>query len=86
MNIDFHYYLTYLLAERAGFDRKIKSGETEAEIIAYSSQYVDDNNESQGLGVAKEEPLEVVDGEMKGSSSLSIEINPYRKFPWAVRI
>ncbi|MCK4956284.1 MAG: hypothetical protein KAS49_01520, partial [Candidatus Cloacimonetes bacterium] len=38
MNIEFHYYITKYLALEAGFD-----GE-EAEIIAYSSQYVDDNS------------------------------------------
>jgi len=37
MNIEFHYYLTKYLALEAGFE------EDEAEIIAYSSQYVDDN-------------------------------------------
>jgi len=38
MNIEFHYYLTKYLALEAGFDNN------EAEIIAYSSQYVDDNS------------------------------------------
>ena len=38
MNIEFHYYLTKYLALEAGFD------DSEAEIIAYSSQYVDDNS------------------------------------------
>ena len=37
MNIEFHYYVTYLLALKAGFD-KIASYK-----IAYSSQFVDDN-------------------------------------------
>jgi hypothetical protein len=37
MNIEFHYYMTKYLALMAGF-----AGD-EAEIIAYSSQYVDDN-------------------------------------------
>ena len=37
MNIEFHYYLTKYIALEAGFDSD------EAEIIAYSSQYVDDN-------------------------------------------
>jgi len=40
MNIEFHYYMTKLLALNAGFEQD------EAEIIAYSSQYVDDNNQS----------------------------------------
>ncbi|MCF7858564.1 MAG: hypothetical protein K9N07_04480 [Candidatus Cloacimonetes bacterium] len=38
MNIEFHYYLTKYLALEAGFDSN------EAEIIAYSSQYIDDNS------------------------------------------
>ena len=37
MNIEFHYYLTKYIALEAGFDSD------EAEIIAYSSQFVDDN-------------------------------------------
>lgn len=37
MNIEFHYHLTKYLAIEAGFDNN------EAEIIAYSSQYVDNN-------------------------------------------
>ncbi|MDY6914762.1 MAG: DUF6765 family protein [Candidatus Cloacimonadota bacterium] len=37
MNLEFHYYLTKYLAVEAGFEND------EAEIIAYSSQYVDDN-------------------------------------------
>ncbi|PTV94073.1 hypothetical protein C8C76_1342 [Halanaerobium saccharolyticum] len=38
MNIEFHYYMTYLITVRAGFKP------AEAEIIAYSSQYIDDND------------------------------------------
>ncbi len=38
MNIEFHYYLTKYLALKAGFTPD------EAEIVAYSSQYVDDNS------------------------------------------
>ena len=41
MEKDFHFYVTYALASKAGFS------EDESYIIAYSSQYVDDNNESQ---------------------------------------
>jgi hypothetical protein len=37
MNIEFHYYITKYLALEAGFDTD------EAEIIAYSSQFTDDN-------------------------------------------
>jgi hypothetical protein len=38
LNIEFHYYITYLIAARAGFSPE------EAEVIAYSSQYIDDND------------------------------------------
>lgn len=38
MDIEFHYYMTYLIAARAGFPAE------EAITIAHSSQYVDDNN------------------------------------------
>lgn len=38
MDIEFHYYITYLIAARAGFDSE------EAGVIAYASQYVDDND------------------------------------------
>lgn len=39
MEKDFHYYITYSIAKLTGFDK--------ADIIAYSSQFVDDNNEGQ---------------------------------------
>ena len=38
MDIEFHYYITYLIAARAGFKP------AEAEIIAYASQHIDDND------------------------------------------
>ncbi len=38
MDIEFHYYITYIIAARAGFNSK------EAYLLAYSSQYVDDND------------------------------------------
>jgi len=38
MNIEFHYYIVKYLALEAGFDN------SEAEVIAYSSQFVDDNS------------------------------------------
>ena len=38
MDLEFHYYITYLIAAKAGFDPE------KALIIAYSSQYVDDND------------------------------------------
>lgn len=41
MEKDFHFYVTYALAERAGFDPGT------AHTMAYASQYVDDNNEGQ---------------------------------------
>ncbi len=37
MDYEFHYYITYILAKRAGFDY------ADSYTIAYSSQYVDDN-------------------------------------------
>lgn len=39
MEKDFHYYITYSIAKLTGFDH--------ADLIAYSSQFVDDNNEGQ---------------------------------------
>jgi hypothetical protein len=39
MEKDFHYYITYSIAKLTGYDK--------ADIIAYSSQFVDDNNEGQ---------------------------------------
>jgi hypothetical protein len=38
MDIEFHYYMVYRLAQGAGFD------DEESYVIAYSSQYVDDNS------------------------------------------
>lgn len=38
MNIEFHYYVTYILARKSGFSKK------DAYTIAYASQYTDDNN------------------------------------------
>ncbi len=38
MDIEFHYYMTFLVAAKAGF------GQDEAKIIGYSSQFVDDND------------------------------------------
>jgi hypothetical protein len=38
MDIEFHYYITGIIARRAGFSQD------EAEIIAYASQFVDDND------------------------------------------
>jgi hypothetical protein len=40
MDIEYHYYITYIIALRAGFDKE------KAYKIAYSSQYTDDNNVS----------------------------------------
>jgi len=39
MEKDFHYYLIYALAKKSGLDNP--------EIVAYASQFVDDNNEGQ---------------------------------------
>ena len=41
MEKDFHFYVTYALANTSGFTPE------ESHIIAYASQYVDDNNEQQ---------------------------------------
>jgi len=38
MDIEFHYYMTFLIAAKAGF------GQDDAYTIAYASQYVDDND------------------------------------------
>ncbi len=38
MDIEFHYYITFILCRAAGFDAD------ESYLIAYSSQYTDDNN------------------------------------------
>jgi len=38
MDIEFHYYMTYLIAAHAGL------GPDEAGVVAYASQYVDDND------------------------------------------
>lgn len=38
MDIEYHFYITYIIALRAGYDRE------RAYKIAYSSQYTDDNN------------------------------------------
>jgi hypothetical protein len=40
MDIEFHYWITGIIAKEAGFT------EEEAKVIAYSSQYVDENDES----------------------------------------
>ncbi len=60
MNIEFHYYITYILAANAGFSSK------EAEIIAYASQYVDDN---QKIYI-----IEGEDGEYKNYISQTMDI------------
>jgi len=39
MNIEFHYYSVYIIAKKAGFDKKSSF------ILAYSSQYTDDNSQ-----------------------------------------
>ncbi len=38
MDIEFHYYITYIIARRAGFKPE------DAYVLAYSSQYTDDND------------------------------------------
>ncbi len=39
MDIEFHYYITYIVALKAGYSPH------DAYLIAYSSQYSDDNTE-----------------------------------------
>jgi hypothetical protein len=47
MNIEFHYYITYIIALRAGYS------DDEAFKIAYSSQYTDDNNREYSINTGK---------------------------------
>jgi hypothetical protein len=47
MNIEFHYYMTYLIASYAGFST------TESETIAYASQYVDENTRILQIDMGK---------------------------------
>ena len=86
MKKDFHFYLIYALAERSGFKRDIGNGETEADVIAYASQYVDDNNESQVIGEVEREIPKIVYEEMEELDVVSYEIQRYHRFPWEVRI
>jgi hypothetical protein len=41
MDIEFHYYMTYIIARRAGFSSN------DSHVIAYSSQYTDDNTDDK---------------------------------------
>ncbi len=47
MQIEFHYYITYILARAAGF------GKEDASIIAYSSQFTDDNRWKYNVKINK---------------------------------
>ncbi|MBP0020840.1 MAG: hypothetical protein J7647_25190 [Cyanobacteria bacterium SBLK] len=47
MDIEFHYYMTYLVATRSGFSPN------EARAIAYSSQYVDNNSKVFRINTGK---------------------------------
>jgi len=86
MKDDFHYYLIYALAAKTGWNNDLGNEETEADIIAYASQYVDDNTETQAIGV-KEDDLPTVDYDiMKIDEIISKEIQRYQGFPWKVRI
>ncbi|OGP91184.1 MAG: hypothetical protein A2156_02665 [Deltaproteobacteria bacterium RBG_16_48_10] len=87
MKIDFHFYLVYALAKKCGFDREIGNGETESQLIAYASQYVDDNNESQVIGLMEEDGNPEISGSERGGDADRVwEVHRYQKFPWAVRI
>lgn len=50
MDIEFHYYMTYLIAAKAGFAPE------DAEIIAHSAQSVDDNHIKYVISDAKSGP------------------------------
>jgi hypothetical protein len=41
MDIEFHYHMTYIIARRAGFSPN------DSYVIAYSSQYTDDNTDDK---------------------------------------
>ncbi len=47
MDIEFHYYVTYILAKEAGFSQ------ADSKIIAYASQYTDDNNKVLSIGMSE---------------------------------
>ena len=47
MDIEYHFYITYIIALRAGFDKD------SAHKIAYSSQYTDDNNSIYEINKSK---------------------------------
>ncbi|MGJ3251084.1 MAG: DUF6765 family protein [Elainellaceae cyanobacterium] len=47
MDIEYHYYINYLVAAKAGFPPK------DAEIIAYASQYVDENHKIYQINVGQ---------------------------------
>ncbi|MEW5746461.1 MAG: DUF6765 family protein [Nitrospirota bacterium] len=47
MDIEYHYYITFLIALRAGFKRD------EAYKIAYASQYTDDNDTSYAIDAGR---------------------------------
>lgn len=69
MNIEFHYYITKILALEAGFEQD------EAEIIAYSSQYVDDNKVSFKIMIDEDEE-EVFTTEISQTADI---LNPQKK-------
>ncbi len=50
MDIEFHYYITYILADKAGFSRN------DAATIAYASQHTDDNTYHYCINFEKENP------------------------------
>ena len=50
MNIEYHYYITYILAKKGGFSPE------DAATIAYTCQYTDDNNDKYTVEVEGEEP------------------------------
>jgi len=62
MEKDFHYHLIYSLARCTGFDKE------EAQVVAYASQFVDDNNEG---------PFQVEGGKILFPRKLSVNGGNY---------
>jgi hypothetical protein len=50
MDIEFHYYITYILARKADFSQD------DSAVLAYSSQYTDDNTYHYCINFAKSNP------------------------------
>ncbi len=66
MQIDFHHAVTYVVARLAGFEKE------EADVIAYSAQYVDD--------ATNDGEIEFTNGAMYGRSASAHKTVDYRNF------